>query len=319
MKLRFLAAATVCVIAIAWSNDSVESAPDSRVSALGKTVQVIAHRGASAYAPENTLAAFALAAEMKAQWFELDCTLTKDGEVLVIHDDTIDRTTGGTGAVRDFTLAELKELEAGKWMDEKFDGEPLPTLGEALDLGKGRIGVYIEIKDSDNDRELWTKLEALSDSDGPLLPGKKDAVMALIEASGSRNLELTRKCIEAVRSRNMKGEIVIQSFSPVICAVALIEAPEMRTEFLASPNPKDPAQWEHFVLWERLLNAPGFNIHGRAATQELIDRLHNENKTLAVWTINDEARMEELITMGVDAIITNHPDICLAVIERIGN
>ncbi len=316
MKLRSLAAAAACTIAMACSNDSVESVPDSRVSALGKTVQVIAHRGASAYAPENTLAAFERAAEMKAPWFELDCTLTKDGEILVIHDDTIDRTTGGTGAVRDFTLAELKELEAGKWKDEKFDGEPLPTLGEALDLGKGRIGVYIEIKDSDDDRELRKELEALSGSDGHLLPGKKDEVIALIEASGTRNLELTRKCIEAVRSRNMKDEIVIQSFSPVVCAVALIEAPEMRTEFLASPGRDDPAVWENFLLWERLLNAPGFNISNRAVTQELIDRIHSEGKTMAVWTVNEEARMEKLIDMGVDAIITNHPDVCLAVIER---
>ncbi len=126
-------------------------------------VNVIAHRGASAYAPENTLAAFSLAADMGAHWFELDCTLTKDGEVIVIHDDTIDRTTGVEGVVAEMTLAELKRYDAGSWFDAKFAGERLPMLGEALDLGKDRrIGVYIEIKDSDDDRALNSQLMALA-------------------------------------------------------------------------------------------------------------------------------------------------------------
>ena len=115
---------------------------------------VIAHRGASAYAPENTLAAFQLASDMKADWFELDCTLTKDGEVIVIHDDTVDRTTPAEGRVADLTLAELKTLDAGTWRDPEFADERLPTLGESLDFAKGKIGVYIEIKDSDDDSAL---------------------------------------------------------------------------------------------------------------------------------------------------------------------
>ncbi|MBN2310352.1 MAG: glycerophosphodiester phosphodiesterase, partial [Candidatus Hydrogenedentes bacterium] len=101
-------------------------------------VDVIAHRGASAYAPENTLAAFQLAHEMGADWFELDCTLTKDGQVLVIHDDSVERTAGVKRHVSDMTLAELKELDAGSWKDPKYAGERLPTLAEALDLAKGK-------------------------------------------------------------------------------------------------------------------------------------------------------------------------------------
>lgn len=301
--------AGVCMVAAGGSTFSA-GAPEG-------AIDVIAHRGASAYAPENTLSAFRLAAKMKAHWFELDCTLTKDGEILVIHDDTIDRTTGTAGQVKDFTLAELKRLEAGKWYGPKFEGEPLPTLGEALDLAKGRIGVYIEIKNSDDDRKLLKDLEGLAEGQARLLPESAKKVMDRIEASGTRNLELTRKTIQAVRDRGMKDQIVIQSFSPIVCAVALVEAPEMRTELLGSPSRDDASVWENYLLWARLLDAPGFNVNRNAVTPELLEQFHKAGKTMAVWTVNDEAEMEKFARMGVDAIITDHPDVCRKVLKRV--
>ena len=106
----------------------------------------IAHRGASAYAPGNTLAAFRLALEMGADGFELDVMLSADGHLVVIHDDTVDRTTDGRGPVRQKTLAELKTLDAGKF-DARFAGERIPTLQEVLDLVAGnRAFVIVELK-----------------------------------------------------------------------------------------------------------------------------------------------------------------------------
>lgn len=101
--------------------------------------RIIAHRGASAHAPENTMAAFQLALEMAADGIELDAMLAKDGEVVVIHDESIDRTTNGTGAVRDLTLEELKKLDAG-------GGEKLPSLDEVLTRFAGRFLINIELK-----------------------------------------------------------------------------------------------------------------------------------------------------------------------------
>ena len=150
-------------------------------------VDIIAHRGASAYAPENTLAAFSLAADMGAHWFELDCTLTKDGAIIVIHDDTIGRTTGAAGVVAEMTLAELTRSDAGTSFDLKFAEQRLPTLGEALDLAKERrIGVYIEIKDSENNRSLNSQLSDLVRECERLLPNHAEKMLAAIEASGSR-------------------------------------------------------------------------------------------------------------------------------------
>ncbi|MDK1020738.1 MAG: glycerophosphodiester phosphodiesterase family protein, partial [Candidatus Hydrogenedentes bacterium] len=273
-------------------------------------VDIIAHRGASAYAPENTLAAFSLAADMGADWFELDCTLTKDGEVIVIHDDTIGRTTGAEGTVLEMTLAELKRYDAGTWFDPKFAEERLPTLGEALDLAKDRrIGVYIEIKDSDDDRALNSQLLDLVRKSERLLPDHAEEMIKAIEASGSRNLELTRSVIALIRERKMAPQVVIQSFSAVVCAVALIEAPDIRTELLASSSNNDPLQWNRYLRWLKLLDPPGFNINKKDFTQGLLADLHDSGKTMALYTVNDPAQMRDLIRAGVDALITNKPDV----------
>ncbi len=107
--------------------------------------QVIAHRGASAQAPENTLAAFRRALALGVDAVELDVHLSADGEPVVLHDSIVDRTTDGTGLVRDLALAALRRLDAGRWFGEAFAGERIPTLAEALDLLRG-VRVIVEIK-----------------------------------------------------------------------------------------------------------------------------------------------------------------------------
>jgi len=106
----------------------------------------IAHRGASLEAPENTLAAFQRAMELGADLIELDVHQTADGHIVVIHDETVDRTTDGSGTVGNMPLAVVRELDAGSWMGPRFAGERVPTLGEVLELTRGRIGLAIEIK-----------------------------------------------------------------------------------------------------------------------------------------------------------------------------
>jgi glycerophosphoryl diester phosphodiesterase len=109
--------------------------------------EIIAHRGYSARAPENTLAAVARALEAGADAIEWDVHLTACGTPVVIHDDTLQRTTDGRGAVRAHTLAQLRGLDAGRWFGPEFAGERIPTLAEALELTRGRVGrVYTEIK-----------------------------------------------------------------------------------------------------------------------------------------------------------------------------
>src|SRR5690625_6609337 len=109
---------------------------------------IIAHRGASGNAPENTLAAFQLAVEEGADGIELDVHLSKDGELVVIHDDTLDRTTNGTGRVQDKDLDELKTYDAGSWFDSKFASERIPLLQEVIDILPDDVFLNVEIKNS---------------------------------------------------------------------------------------------------------------------------------------------------------------------------
>jgi len=281
-------------------------------------IDIIAHRGASSRAPENTLASFRLAHEMRADWFELDCTLTKDGQVLVIHDDSVDRTTNGKGSVSDLTLEELKKLDAGQWKGPEFAGERLPTLAEALDFAKGRIGVYIEVKDAADDSELRQQILDFA-KDVPTLSAKqRGQMMELIEASKTRNLELTRKVIQLVRERQMEKQVVIQSFATIVCAIAVCEAPDIRVEFLSGPKREKPEEWESALRWCYLLNVAGFNTTVEALDPGRLAAFQQAGKSVAVWTINDSATMRCLATWGVDAVITDRPDLCGEVLSEAG-
>jgi glycerophosphoryl diester phosphodiesterase len=114
---------------------------------------IVAHRGASAYEPENTLRSFRRAIELGADMSELDVHLSKDGQVVVMHNATVEKTTNGSGAIKDMTLAELKALDAGK-------GERIPTLQEVIDLARGKNGLYIELKAEGTPRAVVDVLRA---------------------------------------------------------------------------------------------------------------------------------------------------------------
>jgi glycerophosphoryl diester phosphodiesterase len=279
---------------------------------------VIGHRGAAAYAPENTLASFRMAQDMGADWFELDVHLTKDGQVIVIHDEKVDRTTNGHGEVRDMTLAQLRELDAGSKKDPKFAGEKLPTLAEALDLGRTKTGVYLEIKNDDDDTDLMAKI--LRDAEGQAhgSDGLLRDMMRHIEDSGTRNLELTRKTITLIREHRMARRVIVQSFSPIVCAIMLAEAPEIRTEYLGAEIEKHPEYWENYMRWAALLPVAGMNVNHESITEERMKAFHKAGRTVAVWTVDDEAIMRRLVGWGVDGIISNRPDVALRVVKEMG-
>ena len=113
---------------------------------MQRKITNIAHRGASSYAPENTHAAFDMAINMGVKHIELDVHSSKDGHLVVIHDDTLNRTTNGNGNVTDYTLKELKALDAGSWFDHKYSGERLCTLEEILVEYKSAVHLHVEIK-----------------------------------------------------------------------------------------------------------------------------------------------------------------------------
>lgn len=163
----------------------------------GAPVLRVGHRGARGHAPENTFASFNRGVELGASVVETDVHLSRDGEVVVIHDHTVDRTTDGHGFVKDMTVAELKKLDAGSWYDARFAGERIPTLRELLEWARHRIPLALEIKN------------------GPIYyPGIAGQVIRLL------------------REYDMAGQAILISFDHFVLREAKMLAPEIATGIL---------------------------------------------------------------------------------------
>ena len=239
----------------------------------------IAHRGASAYAPENTLAAFRLALEMGADGFELDVMLSADGHLVVIHDDTVDRTTSGSGPVRRKTLAELRALDAGARFDAGFTGERIPTLQEVFDLvAENRAFVNVEIK-----------------TQSPRGDGLEEKLVALIRRYG------------------LEERLLVSSFNPFALWRMRRLAPDLPLALLYAEDLRVHLRnrWFAFLSHPDALN-PSF----RMATQEHVRWVKSRGYRLYVWTVDEESEMRRLIALGVDGIITNKPDLLQQVLAR---
>lgn len=242
---------------------------------------VIAHRGASAYYPENTLASFRGAIAQEADMVELDVQLTADDEVVVFHDAKISRCTNGRGRLKDHKLSQLKELDAGRWFHEKFKGEKIPTLAEVLSLCCGRIAVNIEIK--------------------------TEAVGQTISGG------IEEKCLEAVELAGMSEHTVFSSFDPR--AVLRIKQIDGRVPVAVLFDKKlDDGRLPSEIV--AALNADAFNCSQHELTRKRLADLKAHNIPVNVYSPNDEPSMMRMITRGVNGIFTDRPDILRRLLEN---
>ncbi len=235
----------------------------------GGRTRVIAHRGFSGAAPENTIAAIRAAVDIGADMAEVDVTLSADDRVVVIHDDTLDRTTDGRGAVSGLTLAELQRLDAGSWFAPRFAGERIPTLEAVLAEVKGKILLNVEIKSEAVQRGIVGHVVA------------------------------------AVRDRGMTGQVMVSSFSPAALEQTRLAAPEIRTAVLFDPDVhkgRDP------VDIVRGLGASAFNIKQARLTRTMLKRCREAGIPVAVYTVNSVRRLRKVVDRGVHAVFTDHPE-----------
>jgi glycerophosphoryl diester phosphodiesterase len=233
-------------------------------------VLVIGHRGAMGYRPENTLPSFEHALALGADCVEFDVHLTRDGAAVVIHDDTVDRTTNGRGQVRDHTLAELKRLDAGSWFGPDYAGARIPTLDEVLDWARrGGMAVDIEIKYAPHDYS-----------------GIEDIV------------------VDAVHYADMVDQTIVTSFDHgAVKRVGELDA-NLLLGVLYSVRPADAG-----VGLARLVGAQVLLPHVTFARADDVHAAHAVGLSVAPWTTSDPERIRALIAAGVDAICTNHPDV----------
>ncbi len=241
---------------------------------------ILGHRGASADAPENTLAAFRLALAQGADGVELDVTLSSDGVPVVIHDDTVDRTTNGTGRVATRTLAQLKQLDAGyaTKFGGKFAGERIPTLAEALaELGQ-RAFINIELKrDPSPDQGLAQRVVAL-------IHDQQVSERVLLSSVYYANLQRV-KALDATLPVGLL-------YDP--------SAPARMMRAWLTPGVRAEAHHPHHSL---------FNAVTRGAYRARGLRVN-------VWTVNAEADLRRLMRLGVDGIITDKPEFVIRLLRR---
>ncbi|MFA1538011.1 glycerophosphodiester phosphodiesterase [Actinomadura monticuli] len=257
-------------------------------TALDAGIVNVAHRGASAYAPENTLAAFRLARTQRADMFELDVQETRDHQLVIMHDTTLGRTTNAEDVypdrapwkVADFTLAEIQKLDAGSWFAAKYAGERVPTLPQVLTAMRGKgLGLLLEIKSP------------------ALYPGIEGRIAAALKRSPSWLRYDPRERRLAVQSFDWES---VRRFHAVL--------PRVPTGLLGTPKAEQ--------LPELASYADQINPTFGDLTESYVGQVHAARMDVLTWTINDRGDMEKAAGLGVDGIITNRPDVLRQVLEE---
>lgn len=240
---------------------------------------IIAHRGASAYAPENTMASFMKALEMKSEGIELDVHMTSDKALVVCHDEKVDRTTNGKGFIKDFTLEEIKKLDAGSWFAEEFKEEKIPELREVLELIKdSNILLNVELKN------------------------------APIIYSG-----IEKKVIEMITDYRMEERTIISSFNHYSLMEVKRINPRIKTGALYMAGLVEP--W----IYAKRINADALHpLFYNLLVPELIKGCSENGIMLNPFTVDDERYIAALVNLKINGIITNYPDRALKIRDNMG-
>ncbi|NKB69190.1 MAG: glycerophosphodiester phosphodiesterase [Candidatus Latescibacteria bacterium] len=232
----------------------------------------IAHRGASGQglAPENTLAALELAIEIGVDVLEIDVQASRDGQIIVLHDPTLDRTSNGTGPVLDHSLEELRALDAGSWHGADFPGERVPILEEVLELARHRALVLIEIKAD----------------------------------------FIAERVLQIIADMKAEEQVIVQAFNPQIVQRVNLLAPTIPTALLMGKLPATPSRFRARKLVQQVLavGANALAIWHATLTPPLLEEMRKRAIGVWCWTVDEEIAMRDLILMGVQGIITNYPN-----------
>jgi glycerophosphoryl diester phosphodiesterase len=234
---------------------------------------VIAHRGASGYAPENTMAAFKKALELKADYIELDVQMTKDGELVVIHDTNVSRTTNSEGEVKDFTYQELKKLDAGKWFHMKFSGQRIPSLQEVISEFHGKLKLLIEIKNPN------------------LYPNIAEVLANELKKNNLHNLENNEVIVQSFDFE------LLQRFNKFVPNVPLGLLVKYRVHGISNVQLKE---WSTLVQY--------INPNKALVTKKLVKRIQSYQLKVMPYTVRDMKSIKGLLDAKVDGIVTDYPD-----------
>jgi glycerophosphoryl diester phosphodiesterase len=230
---------------------------------------IFGHRGASRYAPENTLSAFQTAFDQGAPAIELDVMLSADEKLIVIHDSTVDRTTNGRGKVKELSLNTLKKLDAGSKFSDKFINERIPTLEEVLDLSIGKFLVNIELKNYHT-------------------PGDN----------------LVEKVVDLVVKRKMNESVIFSSFLPKNIIKIRRLLPDVPAALLTLGGIIGKLEISPIFRW---LSPEFIHPDYQLIDERFIQREHVHHRRVNVWKVNEEVDLKRFVKADVDGIITDDP------------
>ena len=239
--------------------------------------QIYAHRGARCNAPENTIPAFETALDMGIDGVELDVQCSSDGQLVVIHDFSVDKTTSGSGPVEKFTAAELAALDAGSHFSAEYAGVGVPTLEQVLEVLQGRCQLNIEIKSMDRD--------------------------------GGRAVDLVAKLVQ---ERNLYDQVLISSFNPITLIKMRWVDPKVPIGLLyekALPAHLESA-WLSPIIAPQALH-PYYPI----IDAELVDWGHSNGYAVNTWTVNEVDDARRLADLGIDVLMSDVPDLLMAALR----
>lgn len=240
--------------------------------------KIYAHRGASHDAPENTMTAFELANEMGADGFELDVVLTKDSQVVVIHDDAVDRTSDGSGMVEEMYYSDLKKLDFGSWKAPEFKGESIPLLNDVCKLVK--------------DKNLLLNIE--------IKPTRKSA-------------EIEEKVISMCKSFDIVENVVVSSFNHYCLRSIKKQCKELETAILYQSGIIKASRYARHVV-----KADGIHPHKHALTKECIKNAALNKIKIRPWTVDEVDLAKKMAEIKyINGLITNRPDVIKKALNEI--
>ncbi|HET7341904.1 MAG TPA: glycerophosphodiester phosphodiesterase family protein [Methylomirabilota bacterium] len=254
----------------------------------------VAHRGGAAQWPENSLTAFRSAIALGARLLELDVHLTADGEIAVIHDPTLDRTTTGTGPLARCTAADLRRARL-RTREGALTEDCVPTLGEVLALvAPTDIALLVEIK-----------------TPGPAVRYERRGDGAVGAVPGPRYEGLERKVVSALAAAGVAARAIVMAFNPAVLAEVRVLAPAQATALLVDAHhvASAGARPEDTVRWAIEARANFLGIHHTLCEPAVVAAAHAAGLALGVFTVNDEATMRRLAGLGVDVIISDRADL----------